>query len=85
VMVVGGVLVLTFLGTAATDAVLGRRLVRRTARQAGPDSNAARHAQTLPTGHRQTAPTTPGDAVGTDGQPLGDPGTARVTADQPSR
>ena len=86
VMVVGGALVLTFLGTAATDAILGRRLVRRTARQARPEPNAPRHAQTPSTGHRQTAPTTPRDATGTDNQPLGDtPGKARVTADHPSR
>ena len=86
VMAVGGVLVLTFLGTAATDAVLARRLVRRTARQARPEPSTARHAQAPSTNHRQTAPTTPRDAGSTDSQPLADtPGTARVTADHSSR
>jgi hypothetical protein len=80
VMVVGGALVLTLLGTAAVDALLGRRHARRAVRPAGREPKAPRKA-TLDS-EAPAAPTTATHSPGPDSPGADDaPEMARVTAD----
>ena len=86
VMATGGALVLTLLGTAAIDALLGRRQARRASLRAGREPNTPRHAQAKPVSEPKAAPPAPADSPEVDIDGVDDgPGSARVTADHHAR